>query len=127
MNRFVAFIAATVLGFGVAVHASAGELSLPTLAAWRPISVTKQDGALTVVLPEDQVTPEVYQNAVGAICMALFTDSTVLDGIQELRVLNRHSVRGFVAEGGKDLCLGLNDQPAGQSKSVTLLAVTHTY
>lgn len=128
MKRIFAYIA--ILGFclGAAQQAQAEPLVIPTLSGWQPISVDKTDGIVTITLSQNQITDTIYNAVIRAgVCPSLFVNEKLLDDVREMRVLNKHKFRGFVAEGGKALCDDLNAETSGQGKSFTLLAVTHTF
>jgi len=112
----------------LAGQARAAEFLVPTLTTWQPISVEKNDGIVTIVLPEKIITDAIYSAVIKAgVCPAIIANETLLDGVREIRVLNMYKFRGFVAEGGKELCLKLNAEQSGQARKFTLLAVTYTY
>ncbi|MBF0249968.1 MAG: hypothetical protein HQL35_04980 [Alphaproteobacteria bacterium] len=118
---------ATALAIATATDTLAQAAIEQTLASMSPLQVEQTGETLTVVLPQDRITHPIYTTAIGGVCMALFSDDAALDGIREMRVLNRHAKYGMVAEGGKELCTELNALPVGKEKANALMIVTHTF
>ncbi len=71
------------------------------LALWAPLSVSLQDGEVTVVTKEPSVAEAIYHAMVQGICM--FAPGS-LHGVSAVSFVNRLSDQGLVFEGGETEC-----------------------
>ena len=71
------------------------------LALWAPLSVSLQDGEVTVVTKEPSVAEAIYYVMVQGICMSA---PGSLHGVSAVSFVNRLSDQGLVFEGGETEC-----------------------
>lgn len=69
------------------------------LKMWQPIDIKQQKDIVTITLNENQVTPSIYHAVISdGICFGIWLHSTpggFLKSVKEIRVLNKHSYKGY--------------------------------
>lgn len=105
-----------------AATARAGDRSdaAQLLEMWNPTSVMLADGALTVVLPQQRITEEIYMATLSSgLCLGQFLDMP-LTGVRSVTVLNQFLRQGYVYEKGMETCDRIGDK-------IAVLGATHLY
>ncbi|MEM5528094.1 hypothetical protein WN093_04615 [Gammaproteobacteria bacterium AS21] len=107
------------------VYASPSADLITSLKPFSPISTTLENGDLTIVLNQQRITPKIYSAVIttGVCSSIILYDKEALAGIESVSVVNEFS-KGYVFEGGKELCLEYGDLPRVQNE-VFLLGHTH--
>ncbi|WP_417211308.1 hypothetical protein [Antarctobacter sp.] len=83
------------------------------LAMWQPQSVAIDGGVLTVVLPQNRISEEIYMAVLtSGLCLGFAMDKP-LNGLSGIEVLNRHGRQGYVLEHGLAPCKTWNGRPVG--------------
>lgn len=98
------------------------------LALWQPEAVSLKGSTLTVVLPERQITEQIYLAVIKTgICVGVLTRKP-LPGVSSIEVLNQFSRQGYVYEAGTEDCAQINDLPVGDRIGTLLvLGKTHAF
>ncbi|MFD3230626.1 hypothetical protein [Rahnella aceris] len=69
------------------------------LKTWQPIDINQQKDLITITLNENQVTSSIYHAVISdGICFGIWLHSTpdgFLKSVKEIRVLNKHSYKGY--------------------------------
>ena len=110
------------------VHADTVANARQLVEMWAPNSVTIQDGTLTIILPQDRITDQIYLSVIRfGLCMAPL-QGLELQEVQNIEILNRHSAQGFVYERGISKCAEFNDRPANdRTTDIEIMGHTHWY
>lgn len=117
-----------IMAIPIMVNAAPSSELVASLRPWQPLSITLENGNLTIVLPERRMTSDIYLSVISTgVCASLWLRSKEsLDGVYNVTVLNEYAFKGYVFEGGKDLCFEygeIKDDP----KDIFLLGNTHLY
>ncbi|MDF3906793.1 hypothetical protein [Paracoccus sp. AS002] len=98
------------------------------LALWQPEAVSLKGSTLTLVLPERQLTEQIYLAVIETgICAGVLTGKP-LPGVSSIEVLNQLSRQGYVYEAGIEDCTQINDLPVGDRIGTLLvLGETHVF
>ncbi|AJE44792.1 hypothetical protein P73_0077 [Celeribacter indicus] len=111
-----------------ALHADMASGVAPLLEMWAPDSVIHEQGKLTVILPQDRITEQIYLSVIRlGLCMAPIQGMDV-QAVETVEILNRHAAQGFVYERGLTDCTLFNDRPASdRTTDIEILGNTHWY
>lgn len=122
MKKFLLLL----LLFPVIANAAPSAAVIASLKPFQPKLTTLKDGQLTIVLPQKQITNEIYTTVIStAVCSSLWLRSEQsLDGVKSVYVLNEFAHQGYVFEGGKELCIKYGKLPQSENK-IFLLSNTH--
>lgn len=95
---------------------------------WQPLSVTMDGSVLTVVLPQRQITQQIYNAVISTgICLGPLLGYP-LPGVQSVEVLNQFSHQGYVYEAGTEHCELINDaSPDFRWAETLVLGRTHSF
>lgn len=98
------------------------------LVAWDPISVEANERTLTITANEHRVTERIYSAIINnGVCMPIWLGNLdVLDGINEVVVINKYQKQVYVFEGGKSSCNKLGEATQKDNKLV-LMAHSRMY
>ncbi len=111
----------------IVVHAAVPSSDLiASLKPFQPISTTIEDGNLIIVLNQKMITSDIYTSVIStAVCASLWLrNKESLAGVTSVTVLNEFSFKGYVFEGGKDLCMEFGEIPQDKN-NIFLLGHTH--
>jgi len=100
----------------------------PLLEMWAPESVAYQSATLTIILPQDRITDQIYLSVIKfGLCMAPLQGVDLL-AVETIEILNRHAAQGLVYERGLSDCTAFNERPASdRTTDVEILGNTHWY
>lgn len=88
------------------------EIIKPNLKLWQPDKVELNEGVLSIVLPQDQITDKIFNSVLSSgVCGSLWVNEKYWDGVTEIQVLNRHSKQGYIFEGGERECAEIGVLP----------------
>lgn len=120
-----AIVAAT---FPLTVFADVRSDAKEALAMWQPDKVNFKNGTLTVVLPQQRISEEIYTAVLTAgLCMWTATGKD-LSPVTELVILNQFERQGYVNENGTQDCAAINKMPVGSMDvKIKILGATHLY
>ncbi|WP_323768853.1 hypothetical protein [Antarctobacter sp.] len=95
---------------------------------WQPQSVAIDGGVLTLVLPQNRISEEIYMAVLtSGLCLGFAMDKP-LNGLSGIEVLNRHGRQGYVLEHGLETCETWNGRPVGSKTTYyEILGATHLY
>ena len=126
MNQVVCAAAAAC--FAMSASADAVDDAREVLKSWAPTSIEEQEGTLTVILPQRQITPDIYSASILAgLCLAPIFDLE-LEGVREVEILNEFGAQGYVRESGIEGYEELNELRVDDSnRTLYLMAQTHIY
>jgi hypothetical protein len=112
----------------VPAHAGDREDAAELLEMWNPSSVTLDNGALIVVLPQQRITEDIYMAALrSGLCLGRFFEMP-LNGVTSVSVLNQFAKQGYVYEKDMSSCDALNAMPVtGSDAKIAILGATHLY
>lgn len=98
------------------------------LAMWQPQSVAIDGGVLTVVLPQNRISEEMYMAVLtSGLCLGFALDKP-LNGLSGVEVLNQYARQGYVLEHGLAPCETWNERPVGSKTTYyEILGATHLY
>lgn len=127
MKRFfAAAITTAILPF--AAIADVRSDAKEALTMWQPTSVAFEGGTLTVVLPQQRITEEIYTAVMTAGLCLWSAAGKDFSPVTELVVLNQHQRQGYVNENGTQDCAAINKLPVGGTGvKLQILGATHTY
>lgn len=98
-----------------------------SLEMWQPKAVKLQGAALSVISKERRITDTIYQAMITAgLCMGTISRPTSLDGVSEIRILNKFGRQGYVFEGGDSECAEIVKMPVNKTK-IYILGRTHMH
>ncbi|WP_417256878.1 hypothetical protein [Celeribacter halophilus] len=97
-------------------------------AMWQPDQVQISGEKLILVLPQRQITEQIYIAILTTgLCIGPLIEKP-LDGISEIQVLNQFRAQGYVYEKGLEDCETFNNRPVGDSMTkIEILGATHLY
>ena len=118
-------VAAILVSFSIAtpLHADIAADASRLLEMWSPDSVTYESGTLTVVLPQDRITEQIYLSVIKfGLCLG------PLQGVENIEIVNRHARQGYIYESGLADCARFNDRTASdRTTDIEILGITHWY
>lgn len=123
--RHVLVIAVTLSPF--AAKADVASDARSSLEMWSPSAVSFSEGTLTVNLPQNRVTEDMYITALSfGICVGTLTGKD-FSSVSEFVLLNQRGTQGFVYERGATDCDAILDQNLRSIKDQRLhiLGATH--
>lgn len=127
MNRlFAAALLAATLPFSATADVRSDAKD--AFMMWQPTNITFSGGRLTVILPQQRITEDIYTSVLTAgLCM--WTAAGIdFSSVAELVVLNRFEKQGYVNERGARDCDVLNTLPVGSKEmDLKILSATHLY
>lgn len=128
VNRLLSLVIAGLLAGVTPVYADTAANAKQLVEMWAPNSVAVQNGTLTIVLPQDRITDQIYLSVIKfGLCMAPLQGLDLHD-VQNIEILNRHSAQGFVYERGISDCAEFNDRPANdRTTDIEIMGHTHWY
>lgn len=99
-------LAVLALLFPVVALAGSQEVKIQkSLDVFQPKEVKVQDSVLTIILEELRVTDDIYKAVVAhGLCIGTVSQPGSLEGISEVRVLNKFAYQGYVFDGGVMEC-----------------------
>lgn len=123
-------IAAILVSLGIAtpLHADIAADASRLLEMWSPASVAFESGTLTVVLPQDRITEQIYLSVIKfGLCLGPL-QGVDLQAIENIEVVNRHARQGYVYESGLADCVKFNDRAANdRTTDIEILGNTHWF
>lgn len=123
-------IAAILVSFGIAtpLHADIVTDASRLLEMWSPDSVTYESGTLTVVLPQDRITEQIYLSVIKfGLCLGPL-QGIDMQAVENIEIVNRHARQGYVYESGVADCARFNDRAANdRTTDIEILGNTHWY
>lgn len=99
------------------------------LEMWQPTSIEYSQGTLTVILPQQRITMDIYTAALSSgLCLWTLYGKD-FSAVKEFVVLNQHGVQGFVYERGGTDCDAINDENQRKAKNLRIHigSATHWY
>lgn len=128
INRLLTLVIAGLLAGVTPIHADTAANARQLVEMWAPDSVAVQNGTLTIVLPQDRITDQIYLSVIKfGLCMAPLRGLD-LHEVENIEILNRHSAQGFVYERGISDCAEFNDRPANdRTTDIEIMGHTHWY
>ena len=112
--------------YSTASSADMTEKVKQALEAWQPTEVQYSDNNLIVILPQRQITNEIYKGSMTWLCVMSSVNRVDLGGVNQIAVLNMFGRQGLVFEGGKRQCEKISNAPSNKV-DVLLLDNTHFY
>ena len=98
------------------------------LMMWQPTSVAFKGGTLTVTLPEQRITEDIYTAVLTAGLCLWSAAGKDFSSVSELIVLNQFERQGYVNERGTQDCEELNEMAAdSEGVQLKILGATHLY
>jgi len=86
------------------------EMMKTSLKPWQPQSTELSSGILSIVLPQDRITDDIFRAVImSGICGSLFSSGKRWEGVKEVQVINRHNRQGYIFEGGEHECVEIAD------------------
>ena len=126
--RILHGLIAAVLLFAAPAFAEPTTQVSTAFAQFEPLRVAVNGKVATVVMSQQRVTDTLYQNVItNGGCLRQIIDPDVLEGIEEIAVLNRHAAQGYIFEGGRERCAELNAMPLGKGKTILLMGYTRAH
>jgi hypothetical protein len=116
------------LGIATPLHADIAASASRLLEMWSPDSVAFESGTLTVVLPQDRITEQIYLSVIKfGLCLGPL-QGVDLQAVEKIEIINRHTTQGYVYEGGLADCTRFNDRAANnRTTDIEILGNTHWY
>jgi len=123
-------IAAILVSLGIAtpLHADIVADASRLLEMWSPDSITYESGRLTVVLPQDRITEQIYLSVIKfGLCLGPL-QGIEMQAVENIEIVNRHARQGYVYESGVADCARFNDRAANdRTTDIEILGNTHWY
>ena len=127
MKRLVAAAIITVT-LPFATLADVRSDAREALTIWQPSSVAYKNGTLTIVLPQQRITEEIYTAVMTAGLCLWSAAGKDFSPVTELVVLNQHQRQGYVNEHGTQDCATINKMPVGSiGVKMKILGATHLF
>lgn len=116
------------LGIATPLHADIAADASRLLEMWSPDSVAYESGTLTVVLPQDRITEQIYLSVIKfGLCLGPL-QGVDPQGVESIEIVNRHARQGYVYESGLADCARLNDRATSdRTTDIEILGNTHWY
>ncbi|WP_299850383.1 hypothetical protein [uncultured Roseovarius sp.] len=127
LKRFAILAAVAVFPFGA--MADVRSDAAQALEMWQPTSIKYSNGTLTVVLPQQRITEDIYTAALSnGLCLGTLYGKD-FSAVKEFVVLNRHGAQGYVYERGGTDCEAILDEDQRRFKDlrIHILGATHWY
>lgn len=125
--RFAMATAVAVFPFGAMADVKSNAAQ--ALEMWQPTSIKFSNGTLTVILPQQRITEDIYTAVLSnGLCLGTLYGKD-FSAVTELVVLNRHGTLGYVYERGGTDCEAILDEGQRQFKDlrIHILGATHWY
>ena len=109
-------------------QAGAVEEAHEMLWSWAPTEITlHRDGTLRIILPQRQITSQIYVAALSTgICMGHLFDMH-LPGVRKIAFLNEFGRQGYVFERGTDGCEEIREAKDNRDRELRIMAYTHMH
>lgn len=116
------------LGIATPLHADIAADSSRLLEMWSPDRVAYEFGTLTVVLPQDRITEQIYLSVIKfGLCLGPL-QGVDLQAVENIEIVNRHARQGYVYESGVADCERFNDRATNdRTTDIEILGNTHWY
>lgn len=130
MRLHLALICSALIFSSVAAAQASDVITLKNkLAPWQPSEISQKGDQITIVLPDANITPEVYSLIISNSCTPIWTKdapSNYLKNINQINVTNKFKAFGYSFENPLSVCKEMGDlmeKPA----EVKMLSNTHLY
>lgn len=126
MKKF--FLLLLLASASVTAQTSNESILHKSLNPWSPLSISDNDGIVTLVMNEDRVTPKVYESVIlMGVCAPFLAQNAhvwYLKNTSEVHVLNRFGRNGFAFESPRKSCKEVA-QSKGDDAGLVISTYTH--
>lgn len=125
-SRHLIFISAAFCALTSAAFADDNLSS--ALKMWQPADITTNDGKVTLILPQQNITELMYQSIIkSGVCTEVYLgNSAIIKGISGIAVLNEIGKQGYIFLGGINECEKMGKLAANDADAY-LMGVTRPY